>query len=114
MTDTRTPEQIRKEWAEALRSGKYKQGKGMLRDECGGMCCLGVLHKIITRKAPPIGRGVPGKAIMKKAGLADESGEAFLVFWNNFRSLVMANDEGATFAEIADIIDSKPPGMFTD
>ena len=30
-------------WIAALRSGKYKQGKGFLRDENDNYCCLGVL-----------------------------------------------------------------------
>ncbi len=30
-------------WVEALRSGKYKQGKGQLRNSRNQFCCLGVL-----------------------------------------------------------------------
>lgn len=33
---------IKKEWIEALRSGKYKQGQGSLYRD-GAYCCLGVL-----------------------------------------------------------------------
>lgn len=34
-------------WVEALRSGKYKQGKATrLKDNKGGFCCLGVLCEI--------------------------------------------------------------------
>lgn len=39
--------EVAKAWVEALRSGKYKQGKGWLRQEEPGVeptfCCLGVL-----------------------------------------------------------------------
>lgn len=35
------------EWLKALRSGKYKQGQGMLRDHSGAYCCLGVLCEVL-------------------------------------------------------------------
>lgn len=34
--------EIKQQWVKALRSGKYEQTKGTLRDEVG-FCCLGVL-----------------------------------------------------------------------
>ena len=37
---------IKRKWVKALRSGKYKQAEGTLRDEAGAMCCLGVLADI--------------------------------------------------------------------
>lgn len=33
-------------WADALRSGEYKQGTGTLKDEDGRYCCLGVACEI--------------------------------------------------------------------
>lgn len=39
------PEADRIRWAEALESGKYKQGRGSLFDN-GCYCCLGVLQEI--------------------------------------------------------------------
>jgi hypothetical protein len=43
-TTTKLPEVIQT-WVDDLRSGKYKQGKGALKDYCNGdhFCCLGVL-----------------------------------------------------------------------
>lgn len=35
--------EIKKMWVEALRSGKYAQGKGRLRGNGNNYCCLGVL-----------------------------------------------------------------------
>lgn len=35
--------ELKAKWLEALRSGKYKQGRGRLRDESNQFCCLGVL-----------------------------------------------------------------------
>lgn len=37
--------EIKEKWLEALKSGKYKQGVGMLY-KCGEHCCLGVLCEI--------------------------------------------------------------------
>lgn len=37
--------EIKKAWIEALRSGKYEQGKGYLKKD-GAYCCLGVLCEI--------------------------------------------------------------------
>jgi len=36
-------EDVKNKWVEALRSGKYKQGKRCLRNENDEFCCLGVL-----------------------------------------------------------------------
>jgi hypothetical protein len=39
--------ELKRKWIEALRSGKYAQGEGMLKNsETGEMCCLGVLCEI--------------------------------------------------------------------
>jgi hypothetical protein len=34
---------IKARWVKALRSGRYKQGRNMLRTDDGKFCCLGVL-----------------------------------------------------------------------
>lgn len=47
---------IKKKWVTALRSGKYKQGRGQLYDRATGKyCVLGVLAKQLKL---PVGRGV--------------------------------------------------------
>jgi hypothetical protein len=59
--------EVKTKWVEALRSGKYKQAEGVLRDEDGSMCCLGVLCDILAPegwKESPFG----GEAIMGKDG----------------------------------------------
>lgn len=38
---------LKREWLEALRSGKYKQGKLCLRDQDNAFCCLGVLCDLV-------------------------------------------------------------------
>lgn len=37
---------IKTKWVKALRSGKYKQARGILKNSRGEMCCLGVLADI--------------------------------------------------------------------
>lgn len=41
---------IKQQWVEALRSGKYEQGREALRTEAGGYCCLGVLCDLLPEK----------------------------------------------------------------
>lgn len=56
--------EIKTLWVKALRSGKYKQGRGALRNTNNEFCCLGVLCDV-ARKEGVIGR--PKK--MKDEGL---------------------------------------------
>lgn len=37
---------LARRWVEALRSGKYKQGRGVLRTSNNSFCCLGVLADV--------------------------------------------------------------------
>lgn len=37
---------VKTAWLDALRSGEYPQGKGLLRDNEGKFCCLGVLCEV--------------------------------------------------------------------
>lgn len=50
-----TPEQIEtnRRWVEALRSGKYSQTCGALRD-AEGYCCLGVLSELVGVPSQPM------------------------------------------------------------
>lgn len=41
--------QIKARWVKALRSGKYKQARGVLKNKEGAMCCLGVLTDLFVR-----------------------------------------------------------------
>jgi hypothetical protein len=49
MSDT-TKDELRKEWLEALRSGKYKQAQDALHIPDEGYCCLGVLCEVLSNK----------------------------------------------------------------
>jgi len=39
--------ELKAKWIEALRSGRYKQGRGFLRNANDEFCCLGVLCDIV-------------------------------------------------------------------
>ena len=45
-TDQKMDPELKAKWLKALRSGRYKQGRGALRDENNCYCCLGVLGDI--------------------------------------------------------------------
>jgi hypothetical protein len=40
--------EIKQKWVEALRSGKFKQCRFVLRNDAGEMCCLGVLRELVS------------------------------------------------------------------
>ncbi len=97
----------RQKWLNALRSNRFKQGRGSLRQqgEKGPLhCCLGVLCEITGKGNAPYlvgGYGYPGNMwtngapIMAYAGL------------NETEQAVLAdkNDNGVSFNEIADWIE---------
>ena len=41
---------VKELWVAALESGDYVQGTGMLKNTCGGFCCLGVLCELYRRE----------------------------------------------------------------
>lgn len=43
--------EIKQKWLEALKSGKYEQGSGLLRDLNNRFCCLGVLCDVLQEPA---------------------------------------------------------------
>lgn len=47
-TDYKMDPELKQKWVDALRSGKYKQGNGWLRDEKDRYCCLGVLADVMA------------------------------------------------------------------
>lgn len=100
---------IAKKWTKALRSGKYKQGIGMLRNDNNEYCCLGVLcelavkEKIVEKYLP--NNGTLPKEIIRWAEIKSSEGQ-FFNSKNQIKSLIMYNDdEEFTFKEIAGIID---------
>ena len=109
---------IKKKWLAALRSGKYKQGRGALRSKNNEYCCLGVLCDIHSRdnniewndnKLDDLKSyleyrlGLPPK-VCQWAEI-DEIGE--YLSKKKPRSLAQQNDLGKTFKQIANIIQKK-------
>ena len=43
---------VKTQWLEALRSGSYQQGTGVLRDAENSFCCLGVLCDLYVKEHP--------------------------------------------------------------
>lgn len=103
----------KKKWIAALRSGKFKQGVGMLRSNNKDYhCCLGVLCEVLQTDA-----------VLKEEALNALQGSAFLppliceilnmesdptvIFGKCTTSLAAMNDGGYKFEKIADIIEGQ-------
>lgn len=50
-------QKVKRKWVKALRSGKYKQGFGSLRDKEDNFCALGVLCNLHAQANPDIANG---------------------------------------------------------
>lgn len=119
-----------KRWVEALRSGKYTQAQHGLHPESGGYCCLGVAcdlygkaHGIVfvlnaSDDDDPYYYFLEDSALLPRPvqewlGLRTSDGEfsAPENIWGE-TTLAERNDAGATFEEIAAIVESEPAGLF--
>lgn len=106
---TRTRKEVYQLWLDALRSGKYRQGQGQLRQTDGNghnrFCCLGVLCDLAVKdggpkwnseRGPENHAAEPSAKILKFMGLTD----------NEVNDLIGLNDdELRNFKEIADYIE---------
>lgn len=107
-------------WLAALRSGKYKQTKGQLKNS-EGHCCLGVASELaiqqgIVKKFRHSDTGLMPK-VKKWLGINSEYGEfnkAILKNGDFFDSLAGLNDNGTSFKKIAQIIERQPEGLFKE
>jgi hypothetical protein len=92
---------VKKKWLNALRSGKFKQGQGALKNS-EGHCCLGVLCEITgNSKNRDMQIGYP----MDRAGFG-EPVKSFCGLSVDMQSeLATLNDDGINFSEIADVIE---------
>jgi hypothetical protein len=115
---------LRRKWVEALRSGKYQQGKGALRNSDNRYCCLGVLcdivgvpselpedsdHYIFTTKDNGKISGYLNPEIAAMVGLKSVVGGG-----TSGMSLAGMNDRSTPFTEIADVIENNSTGIFVD
>lgn len=118
-------EDIAKKWVEALRSGEYGQTKAALRSVAGdkvGYCCLGVLCELAKEEVEledydswedfynhDKDEVLPSE-VVNWADMFDTQGERRdYGFWPIGKGetlwLTNVNDKGATFVEIADLIE---------
>lgn len=108
-------------WLDDLRSGKFKQGRNFL---ClnGADCCLGVLAKRMVLKYPGAISVKGCQDFMRFDGMCRALTERIrkMIGLNTGLGgyigghLSRKNDDGVHFAEIADIIESRPPGLFAE
>lgn len=122
--------EVRAQWAAAIRSGEYKQGRGNLnylpRTGERRFCCLGVLCElaaeagIVTRTedsefmyteyinpadhTDSSETSLP-KAVQVWAGLDSDDPKLFLPTGTYFGTCSDVNDNNVPFSEIADLID---------
>lgn len=101
---------IKAKWLRALRSGKFKQGKGTLCQKTDAgyeFCCLGVLaHIAIDEPWRRIGgrftfKGNEGYTTI----FGDEVAQKFGLSVMAHNSLTRMNDDGQSFSEIANWIE---------
>lgn len=65
--------ELKAKWCKALRSGKFKQGKGRLKTKYG-FCCLGVLRHVVNPKdTRTTGNGLLVGDFALECGLDDET-----------------------------------------
>jgi hypothetical protein len=121
-------------WVDALRSGKYEQGTGVMKDG-EEFCCLGVACEVYRLET---GTGQWNKIPHGQRRWATNTTEEFFGYWailppevsnwlgiashnvpedsvpenSSQADLYKMNDDGTSFAEIADYIESEPEGLF--
>ena len=122
---------LKQKWVRALRSGKYEQATGALRRE-GGFCCLGVLCDVYDPDKWNVGvddcdederwcygyeddnfafkaKEVLPILVARIAGLDTQNPEVPYGLEGEelvMKSLASINDSGATFKQIADLIET--------
>ncbi len=120
-----TPESRRKLLVEALRSGEYKQGTGRLSRDQNGVrqyCCLGVACMVYQKHVGDLKidtdgpvhsydtdvHGLPEK-VQEWYGFDTRCGrlkETARIAYG-YNSLLLLNDSGYSFREIADVIEQE-------
>lgn len=107
------PADLLANWLAALRSGKYEQGYGLLMDGEGRFCCLGVLQDVVDC-VESYGSGksycLPSMDWLRAHNI-EFSGDDFLPNRSPLlpkfgREAHQVNDDGESFAEIADAIEA--------
>lgn len=119
MSTEKTPAEL---WVEALRSGEYRQARGHLCAN-GKFCCLGIACDLYQKR-------VGGLEVVQRNGYVSFGGNQYTLprvvrDWLELRDdagamfgdeehLGNKNDKGVPFPAIADLIESRPPGLFKE
>lgn len=112
-----------KKWVAALRSGNYKQGRGVLKSPHNEYCCLGVACELYRQEHPnarwsDLSAFMIGSVKAYQEALPIEVQEwlglkTSLGQFSGGRTLAGLNDHYyASFDQIADQIESEPEGLF--
>lgn len=103
--------QLKAKWVEALRSRRFRQASGNLREKSSARhysyCCLGVLCRVADAKWKE-GRPVLNDRPMEQPGASYLSNYALKLFGLSQAKqelLAEKNDTGSSFPEIADYIE---------
>lgn len=115
-----------KRWVDALRSDAYEQARRVLYNG-RGYCCLGVACKLYGEEhgvefGPPKGinfrHAFLGSEILLPPEVEEwlglREGDGSFADGDDVKSLAELNDTGSSFAEIADVIEAAPPGLFKE
>lgn len=126
-----------KAWVEVLRSGEYQQTRSILHRKekineefVDSFCCLGVACDMAVKAGViPEGEGrssfasiiaygdvdsILPQEVADWLGLASIRGDYEVEGFELKTALTSDNDNGKSFAEIADIIESEPKGLFKE
>ncbi len=115
---------IKAKWLAALRSRKFKQTHGQLREDepikgTSSYCCLGVLCEILKEDYSP-GAGTPPLCVLEKAGLTQKQADTLadlndsdkgdiqevdVHFTSNISPKIVEYQGGFTFGKIAKFIE---------
>lgn len=120
----RMPKKLLADWLKALRSGKYRQGKGKLGDVEKGFCCLGLLEHVSSTEVKDNSElALPSSSWMKEAGveftfvlkdgrrLKEHGAPALCVRQGVSACAASCNDDfEMTFPEIADLVEKRAIG----
>jgi len=103
---------VKAKWIKALRSGKYKQTQGTLKDK-HGFCCMGVLCDLYDTNGWGEPKSLGSYRFLGETGLPPK----IVSLWADLnvhqkqrrsdKELYQLNDMGSTFLEIADIIEEE-------
>lgn len=116
ISQNKMDQELKQNWVDALRSGKYKQARSVLRTKNNEFCCIGVLCDLVdphawilehTTGINPSIEGIPwskmGTYLMPPLEWQEE-----IANQDTLGAYSELNDDGASFEEIADRIETDP------